>query len=58
MSQVSIEDGAYLNQVLALGLRDERLELGCCESVDQSRLGNDEEEDLSTGQDGQLIGLL
>lgn len=33
---------ASLNQILALGLGDERLKLGCCEGIDQTSLGNDE----------------
>lgn len=34
---------AHLNQILAFRFRDERLELGCGEGVDESGLGNDEE---------------
>jgi hypothetical protein len=43
-----IETG--LDQVLALGLGDERLQLGGRESVDESGLGDDEQEDLGAGQ--------
>ena len=32
----------YLNEVLALGLCDERLQLGRGEGVDQARFGDDE----------------
>ena len=46
-----IEDGLYLNQILAFGLCDERLELGCREGINQTSLGNDEEENLGAGQD-------
>lgn len=48
----------HLDQVLALWLGDQRLELGRGEGVDQSRLGDNQEQDLSTGQNGQLIGLV
>lgn len=55
MSQSSL--AAYLNQILALGLGDERLELGCCEGVNQTSLGNDEEKDLGASQDRQFVRL-
>lgn len=48
---------AYLNQVLALSLSDERLKLGSSECVDQASLRDDEQEDLGSGQDRQLVGL-
>ena len=47
----------YLNEVLALGLCDERLELRCREGVHEARLRDDEQEDLSAGEDGKLVGL-
>lgn len=47
----------YLDEVLALGLGDERLQLGRGEGVDQTRLGHDEKQDLGAGQDGELISL-
>ena len=48
---------AHLDQVLALGLGDERLELGSSEGVDQSGLGNDEKKHLGAGKDRKLICL-
>jgi hypothetical protein len=48
---------AYLDEVLALGLGHERLQLGCRECVDQARLGHDEEQHLRAGEDGQLVCL-
>ena len=42
---------AYLNQVLAFRFCDEWLELRCCESIDKTGFGNDEEEDLGAGED-------
>lgn len=48
---------AYLNQVLALSLSDERLQLRRGKGVDKPGLGHDEKEDLGTRQDGQLVGL-
>lgn len=50
-------DAPYLDQVLALGLGDQRLELGGREGVDQTGLRDDEEEDLRAGQDRQLVRL-
>ncbi len=47
----------YLNEVLALGLGDQWLELGGGEGVDETGLGDDEEEHLSAGEDGQLVCL-
>lgn len=49
--------GAYLNQVLALSLSDERLELGRGECIHEARFRDDEEEDLGAGQNGELVGL-
>jgi hypothetical protein len=48
---------AHLDEVLALGLGDERLQLGRRERVDEARLGDDEKQHLGSGKDGQLIGL-
>jgi hypothetical protein len=48
---------AYLDEVLALGLGHERLQLGCGECVHQARLGHDEEQHLGAGEDGQLVCL-
>ena len=49
---------SYLDEILAFGLSDEGLELRSGESVDESSLGDDEEEDLSASEDGQFVGLL
>lgn len=37
---------AYLDEVLALGLGHQRLQLGCGEGVDEARLGHDEQQHL------------
>lgn len=50
-------DGAHLNEVLAFWLGDQRLELRGGEGVDQTSLGDDEQQDLGTGQDGQFVSL-
>lgn len=47
----------YLNQVLALGLGDKRLQLGGGESIDEAGLGDDQQEDLGTSEDRQFVGL-
>jgi hypothetical protein len=39
-----------LNEILALRLGDEGLELGSGESIDETGLGDDREEDLCPGQ--------
>jgi hypothetical protein len=49
--------GVYLNQVLALRLRDQWLQLRRGERVHQTGLGDDEKKDLSARQDGQFIRL-
>jgi len=49
---------AYLNQVLSFGLGDEGLQFRSRKGVDQSGLGDDEQEDLSSSEDRQLIRLL
>ena len=48
----------YLNQVLALGLCDERLQLGGGKGVDEAGLRHDEEQDLGARQDGEFVGLM
>jgi hypothetical protein len=48
---------AYLDQVLALGLGDQRLELGSGEGVDETSLGDDEQKDLGASEDRQFVGL-
>lgn len=47
----------HLNQILALWLGDERLELRSGEGVDEARLRHDKKQDLGAGEDGELIGL-
>lgn len=47
-----------LDQVLALGLGDERLQLGGREGIDKASLGDDQQENLGTRKNGQLVGLL
>lgn len=49
---------AYLDEVLALGLGDERLQLWCREGVDKARLRDDEQQHLGAGEDRQLVGLV
>ena len=40
----------YLNKVLSFSLGDKRLKLRCCESVHQTSLRDNEEEDLGAGK--------
>ena len=47
----------YLNQVLALRLGDQGLELGRREGVDESRLRHDKKENLGAGEDRKLVSL-
>lgn len=47
----------YLNEVLALRLRNQWLELGCSECVDETSLRDDEKEDLSASKDREFISL-
>lgn len=49
--------GAYLDQILALSLGDERLKLGRGEGVNQSRLRHDQQQNLGACQDGQFVRL-
>jgi hypothetical protein len=49
---------AYLNQVLAFGLGDERLKLRCCKRVHQAGFRDDEEKNLGAGKNRQLVGLV
>jgi hypothetical protein len=55
--KVRVLGEAYLNQILALSLGDERLQLGGREGVDQARLRYNEQKNLSAGQDGQLVSM-
>ncbi len=48
---------AYLDQILALWLCDQRLQLGRREGVDKTGFGHDEKQDLSTCQDRQFVCL-
>lgn len=48
---------AYLDEVLALSLGDQGLELGGGEGVDQTGLRDDEQEDLRAGEDRQFVCL-
>jgi hypothetical protein len=48
---------AGLDEILAFGFGDEGLELGGGEGVDEAGLGDDEEEDLCAGEDGEFVGL-
>ena len=48
----------YLNKVLAFGLCDEGLQLGRGEGVDQASLGDDEQQNLSAGEDRKLVSLV
>lgn len=50
-------EATYLDQVLALGLGDERLQLGGREGIDKASLGDDQQENLGTRKNGQLVGL-
>ncbi len=46
-----------LDQILAFGLGNQRLELGSGEGIDQASLRDDQEEHLRASEDRQLIGL-
>ena len=48
---------ASLNEVFPLRLGDKGLELGRSEGVDEAGFGDNEKEDLSAGESGELIGL-
>ena len=50
-----IETG--LDEIFALGLGDEGLELGGGEGVDEAGLGHDEQEDLGAGEGGEFVCL-
>ena len=51
------ETMTYLDEILAFGLGDERLELGCGEGVHETGFGDDEQQDLSAREDGELVCL-
>lgn len=46
-----------LDEVLALRLGDQGLELGGGEGVDEAGLGHDEKQDLCASEGGELVGL-
>ena len=46
-----------LDEVLSLGLGDERLQLRRGECVDKAGLGDDEKQDLCASEGGELVGL-
>jgi hypothetical protein len=48
---------ASLDEVLALGLGDERLQFGGRERVDQAGFRDDEKENLCAGESGKFVGL-
>ena len=54
---VCVYEKTYLNKVLAFRLCHQRLKLGSGKGVYETRFGDDEEQDLGTGQDGKLISL-
>lgn len=46
-----------MDQILAFGLGDERLELGSRESVDKTGFRNDQQENLGSSEDRKFIRL-
>jgi hypothetical protein len=48
---------AYLNQVLAFGLGNQRLKFRGSKGVDKASFGDDQEKNLSASQDREFIGL-
>ena len=48
---------ACLDEILAFRLRDERLQFGSSEGVDQASLRDDEKEDLRSGEGGKFVCL-
>ena len=46
-----------LNEVLSLGLGNQRLKFGGSKGVDKAGFGDDQEENLSASQDRELVGL-
>ena len=47
----------YLDEILAFGLGDERLELGGGKGVDETGFGDHEEQNLGSGEHGELVSL-
>lgn len=54
---MALKRKAYLNQVLALGLGDQWLELGSSECIDKAGFGDDQKKHLSASQNGKLVCL-
>jgi hypothetical protein len=48
---------SYLDEVLAFGFCDQRLELGGGESVDKTSFGHDEQQNLGAGEHRELVSL-
>ena len=48
---------ACLDEILALGLGDEGLELCSGEGIDETGLGDDKEEDLGPSEGREFVGL-
>lgn len=48
---------AYLDEVLTLGFGDKGLKLRGSKCIDETSLGDDQEENLSSSEDGQLVSL-
>ena len=46
-----------LDEILALGLGDEGLELGSGEGIDETGLGDDKEEDLGASEGREFVRL-
>ena len=46
-----------LDEILALGLGDERLQLGSSEGVDETSFRHDQQEDLCASEDREFVGL-
>lgn len=47
----------YLDEILALGLGDKRLQFGSGESVDETGLGHDQEKNLGASKNRQFVSL-
>jgi hypothetical protein len=51
-------DAKYLDEILAFGLGDERLQLRGREGVHEAGFGDDEKEDLGASEDRELVSLM
>ena len=56
-AQFSDCSDAYLDEVLAFWLRDQRLEFGSGKGVDESGFGHNEQKDLGASKDRQFVSL-